>query len=154
MHYGGDHHVHTLEETLHEEEQPFLFHLHTAGGGAGREHEQQRGRSLSNAAVAGGSRPIRSISGRTRRTSTGEHGSRVREVIRDGEIVPVVHGHRAGGGEEPLDALDEDTEWVFDAGAGHTLADPTRFQRVKRNIQRVYHDWSGLFSLISVSLSR
>ena len=157
MHHGDHYNVHTLEETI-DEEQPFLFHLNT-GGGAGREqHEQHttgtaRGRSLSNA--SGTTRPIRSLSGRIRRTSTGgaEHGSRVREVIRDGEIVPVVlsQGHE----EQTLDPLDEENEWTFEAaGTGHTLADPTRLQRVQRTLKRVYNDWSGLFSLISVSLSR
>lgn len=151
MHHGD--YVHTLEETI-DEEQPLLFHLHAGGG---REHEQHghgrdRGRSISNGTA--GSRPIRSLSGRARCTSTGEHGSRVREVIRDGEIVPIAEeGHARG--EDSFNALhDEESEWAQVAGTGHRLAEPSRLQVIQRNLKRAYDAWSGVFSLISVCLSR
>lgn len=152
MHHGD--HVHTLEETI-DEEQPLLFHLHAGG----REHEQQaagatatRGRRASltgtgsSSSAISGSRPVRSLSGaaRTRCTSTSE--SRVREIIRDGEIVPIEET-----GQSSTPTLDD--EWAS-TGTGRTLADPSRLQIAYRNLKRAYRYSTAASSLISVFLSR
>lgn len=153
MHHGD--HVHTLEETI-DEEQPLLFHLHAGG----REHEQQaagatatRGRRASltgtgssSSSGIGGIRPVRSLSGaaRTRCTSTSE--SRVREIIRDGEIVPIEET-----GQSSTPTLED--EWAS-TGTGRTLADPSRLQIAYRNLKRAYRYSTAASSLISVFLSR
>lgn len=146
--------VHTLQEII-DEDQPLLFHLH---GGREQDPVPKRGRTVSlssssnETASEGVSKHIRSLSGaaaasrtRTRGVSTSE--SRVRETIRNGEIVPIEYREGFARSQEQ-----DRQAAAFSTGTGRVLGEPTRSQLVQRTLKRAYGEWIRSFGLIFVGV--